>query len=567
MKIALIPVNPVVGDFSGNLERAVAAVTAAERAGANLAVLPELALIGYPPQDIVLRTSYAPYAATQLDAFAAAVAKIARRDDFAVVAGTALASPAGDAQPLINAAVFLHGKRRETRAKSLIPHYDIFHERRYFESALKLEPSFRAPIEFLGERFGVLVCEDSWHETVKYGRKLYSCSPSQALVEQGATFLVNISASPFNADKWTNRRQAISATARALKVPKFYVNLCGANDEIVFDGDAFCIGADGNTVAENRRFQEEMLLVDSRATGAAAGKVGDDARIAGIHAAIVLGIRDYARKNGFKSAVLGLSGGIDSAVVAALAVDALGPANVFGLTLPSKHSSAHSLADAETLARNLGMKCQNLSIKFLQSTFELALKPFFAGKPEDLTEENLQARLRGIALMAMANKFGHLLLATGNKSELAVGYSTLYGDMCGGLAPIGDLFKTDVYALAKFLNRERERIPSNSIAKAPSAELKPGQTDQDTLPPYSVLDRILHFLVERELSFAECAAALKAEGLSVDDAVLRDMERRVWANEFKRNQFAPILRTSDKAFGIGRRYPLTKRIPEFPAER
>ena len=555
MRVRLISLNAVVGDFSGNLQRAAEAILGAAAAGVELAVLPELCLVGYPPLDLALRQSFSEEAKQQLDTLQKLISKQAKRDNFAAIVGTLLRAPDSFAEPLLNAAVFLQGERREVRAKSLIPNYDIFDEKRYFASAFSIGGESPEPVSYLGEKIGILICEDSWHDFTAHGRKIYHHSPSKKLVEAGATMLVNISASPFATGKISRRRSMISRTARELSVPIHYVNLSGANDEIIFDGDAFSMAASGEVAAEKQQFNASSLDV-----GSPKKEFSKFEKIEEIHEAILCGIRDYACKNGFKSAVLGISGGIDSAVVAALAGRALGPQNVWGYILPSKFSSTHSIADAEALARAIGIHAANFPIKFLQSTFELALKPYFSGKERDVTEENLQSRLRGVSLMAMSNKFGHMLLATGNKSEFSVGYSTLYGDMCGALAPIGDLFKTDVYRLAEFINKDSVLIPRSSIEKPPSAELKPNQTDQDTLPEYPVLDRILHFVVEKEWNVPSTMDALRSEGLNVELGVVEDVFRKVFAAEFKRRQAPPILRLSEKAFGIGRRYPLSKRV-------
>lgn len=570
MLIALAPINPIVGDLSGNLGLVKEKIKSARARGANLVLFPELSLIGYPPQDLILRTSYPEAIESALKNLEGFIRTLGAERDFAVVIGAALPSPEGSRQPLMNAAVFLDGKQRIIRAKSLIPHYDVFHERRYFASALDLDPEFREPIPFLDEKLGLLICEDSWSQLTPYNRKLYSVDPAENLVGRGASVLLNLSASPFTKNKLEDRRRTICAQAKSLQVPILYVNALGANDEIIFDGDAFFVSTSGALVAASQRWCEDILFCDLAASrkASASKQALENASLEQepeVLAALKLGLLDYVRKNKLSTVVLGLSGGIDSALVATIAVDALGADKVFGFSLPSKFSSAHSIADAELLARNLGMRVENFSIKFLQSTMDLALKPFFANRPIDATEENIQARLRGLVLMAMSNKFGHLLLATGNKSELAVGYSTLYGDMCGGLAPIGDLYKTEVYRIARYLNKEKARIPEGSLTKAPSAELRPNQTDQDSLPPYDDLDAILYELVDREQSQAEALSNLARQGRKLSAEVVADIERRLVLSEFKRQQFAPILKISTKAFGMGRRYPVTKRIPDLVA--
>ena len=530
MKVALIPMNSIVGDFTGNLDRVMDWCGKAQDLGAELVVFPELALQGYPPQDLLLRASFAKYAHEQTQKLALQI-KEKGWSNLGVLVGTALESLEGSNNPLLNAALFIHGAQFEVRAKSLIPHYDIFHERRYFEPALNLDPKFRAPLNMNGKKIGVLICEDSWHDTKKFGRALYSSNPTKDLVDHGCDFLINISASPYSATQLQSRRETVAKSAKEGIIPILYVNQFGANDEILFDGDAFCASEKGDVCIESAGFSEEPLLVDldrlpTKVDLRPREKVEENYR------ALLVGIRDYVAKNNFEKVLIGLSGGIDSALVAVLAVDALGADNVICLSLPSKFSSLHSMEDAEQLGTRLGCKCIRFPIKFLQGSLELALKPLFGEKERDTTEENLQARLRGIVLMAVANKFGHIVLATGNKSELAAGYSTLYGDMCGAMDPIGDLYKTEVYEMAKFINRSEERIPDRSLTKPPSAELRPDQTDQDSLPPYEELDQMLFYLIEEECSFTECRDALARNGLDVSEAVLKDVERRIWQNEF-----------------------------------
>jgi NAD+ synthase (glutamine-hydrolysing) len=549
VKIALATVNVRVGDFEANLKQAIARIEEAERLGARLILFPELSLVGYPSQDLFMRADFLEKAAKQLDE----LQEKTKSKDIAIVVGTALKSdgPHG----AMNAAVFLHKGRREVRAKTLIPFYDVFNESRYFDSALDLNEKFRGPIEFEGKKFGLLVCEDSWHEMQLAGRKIYQSNPSKDLKDKGCEILLNLSASPFDKTKRERRRQTISAAARALGVKIFYVNNLGAHDELVFDGDAFAFHGDGSLIDEKPTWNNELLFVSTDKSGGKAKLAVNET--ADIQRALVLGIRDYLKKNGFQKVVLGLSGGIDSAVVAALAAEAIGPENVIALSMPSKVSSSHSIEDAEKLAANLGIRLKSFPIKFLFSTVHMALKPFFSGMPEDVTEENLQARLRGISVMAFANKFQALALATGNKSELAVGYSTLYGDMCGALMPIGDLYKTEVYELANYINKTKEVIPESSIRKPPSAELRAGQTDQDSLPPYDVLDAILFQLVDRELSVDAAFRELKDGELDISEDLVRGIQRSVRVSEYKRRQAGPILRMSMKAFGIGRRYPIT----------
>ena len=553
MKIALVPINAHIGNFEGNLKQHKLAVEQAAKLGAALVVFPELSRIGYPPRDLLFRPKFLSQANAQLNEFQDWLATF---PELAVVAGTVSTVPSTHlaARGLANVAVFLQGKRREIRAKTLIPDYDVFTELRYFDSAALLPDEFRAPIEYKGKKLGLLICEDSW-ESQKIGqRRLYTESPSARLKEKGAELLINISASPFEHEKRKNRRATIQEAAKLHGIPIAYVNYFGAQDEILFDGDAFLAGANGEFLAQKTEINGDTLLANPEADKKLST---EQSEIQNLHSALVMGIRDYARKNGFSRLVLGLSGGIDSAVVACLGAEAVGAANVIGLSMPSKFSSVHSVEDAEALAKKLGVLFRHFPIKMIHSTSLMALKPFFEGHPEDSTEENLQARIRGNAVMAFANKFQALPLATGNKSEFAMGYSTLYGDMCGALAPIGDLYKTEVYALARHLNTVRERIPESTLTKPPSAELRPNQTDQDTLPPYDLLDAVLYQLIEKELSAGEAIEMLKLKFPQATPALGEKILKALRVNEFKRKQAPPILRVSSKAFGSGRAYPIT----------
>jgi len=559
VKTALAPINVRIGDFDENLRRTLAFLERASAAGAELVIFPELSLVGYPPQDLLHRNDFLGRAEAQLSALERTLNE--EFSHMAVVVGTALrveapaGAPAPSSRGVVNAAVFLAKGRREIRAKTLIPYYDVFHEGRYFDSAAMLLAHYRAPVEWNGRKLGLLVCEDSWDLQEHRGRRVHHESPAARLVEAGADLLINLSASPFERGKFRSRRETIAAQARALARPVFYVNHLGAHDEIVFDGDAFLVGAGGEILAEKPLWTEEMLVADLGRPAPPSPALSDEGE--NVRQALVLGIRDYAGKNGFQRFVLGLSGGIDSALVAALAVEAVGPENVMGLSMPGKYSSGHSIEDAEALARNLGIRLHSFPIKFLDSTFRMALKPFFEGREGDVTEENLHARLRGVAVMAFANKFNALALATGNKSELAMGYATLYGDMCGALFPIGDLYKTEVWELARHLNARRVVIPEHSIRKAPSAELRPNQTDQDSLPPYETLDPVLRCLIEGELGAEETFDVLARSERPVERELVADLQRRYRLAEYKRRQSAPVIRVSPKAFGSGRRYPIT----------
>lgn len=532
-----------------------AKVKEAAEQGAALAVFPELSLVGYSPLDLLRRPSWQKSAEEQLQSLHLWLQQ--NYPEMAVVVGSTVAVDARSVSPkgLANCAIFLQGKRKEIRAKTLIPYYDVFWESRYFDSALDLPDSFRAPIDCAGKKLGLLICEDSWHASRFQGKAVHTHNPSKFLADAGCDFLVNISASPYERTKKELRRSTIQEAAKAHGIPIAYVNHFGAQDEILFDGDAFCFDASANLLAQKAGAGGEPLFFRLQAEPSIPKKLQDE-ELFDLKKVLVTGIRDYCRKNNFSSVVLGLSGGVDSALVAVLAAEAMGPENVIALAMPSKFSSAHSVEDAEALAKNLGILFRHFPIKMPHSTLLMAFKPFFEGRKEDVTEENLQSRIRGLSVMAFSNKMNALALATGNKSEFAMGYSTLYGDMCGALCPIGDLWKTEVYELCHFLNKERPVIPASTLTKAPSAELRPGQTDQDTLPPYDLLDAALRLFVEQEL---DPAAALKEmpKKFPVDLALLEKIHRSLRLNEFKRRQAAPILRVSSRAFGSGRAYPIT----------
>ncbi|HUM03497.1 MAG TPA: NAD+ synthase [Thermoanaerobaculia bacterium] len=562
MRLALAQLNTTVGDFGGNTERITAALARAEEAGAELLAVPELAVCGYPPRDLIDRPAFQRESARALRTLAR------RTRETALLVGTILPNPRPTGKPFHNAAVLLHrGRVRAVAKKLLLPTYDVFDEGRHFEPG-------NAPVvvPLAGERLGLSICEDLWNDKDFWRtRRLYREDPGDEMVRRGATAIINISASPFSEGKPRLRRRMLARLARDGRVPVAYVNLVGGNDELVFDGGTIVLDGRGRVAARGALFTEDLLVVDlpkgksPRAVvpvaGAGPGNLPDDAEgnaLESLRRALVLGIRDYARKCDFRSAILGLSGGIDSALVAALAVEALGAANVTGFGLPSPFSSEGSVADARDLAANLGIPFRLLPIDRLFAEAKRTLAPLFTGRGEDVTEENVQSRLRGLLLMAVSNKFGPLVLTTGNKSELAVGYCTLYGDMCGGLAPISDLPKLRVYALARHLNARAGRplIPVPSLTKPPSAELRPDQTDQDVLPPYALLDAILESIVERNLSAEATARRVKAP-LSLVRGIARQLDRA----EYKRAQAAPGLKVSMKAFGTGRRIPIAQRSP------
>ena len=545
MKIGFAQINPTVGDLRGNFEKIAGAYDQLARAGADIVIAPELAVTGYPPQDLVFKSRFVPENLAVLDQLQKRLNKPALLVGF-------VDRNEGRGKPFHNAAAFLQaGEPLQKTHKSLLPTYDVFDEDRYFEPAREI-----APLKFRGRRIGVTICEDIWTERY-LPRPFYDVDPVRALVAQEAEMILNVSASPFSLRKPAVRREMISGLAGTYQRPIFYCNAVGGNDELVFDGNSIAVNARGQLLAQLPAFEEASVIVDSESVQAPEIPSADI--VQELYSALRLGLRDYLAKCGFKSAVLGLSGGIDSAVVAAIAVDALGPNNVTGVSMPSQFSSRGSILDALALAKNLRIQCLEIPIADAFAVFKAQFKEVFAGRTEDATEENMQARLRGMTLMALSNKFGHIVLSTGNKSELAVGYCTIYGDMAGGLGVISDVPKTMIYELARFINSEASRagkgeiIPASTIEKPPSAELRPNQKDQDTLPPYDVLDAILRLHVEDNLSVAE----IVAQGF--DEKTVRWVQRRVDLNEYKRAQAAPGLKVTSRAFGVGRRMPIAQR--------
>ena len=545
MKIGFAQINPTVGDLRGNFEKIAGAYDQLARAGADIVIAPELAVSGYPPQDLVFKSRFVPENLAVLDELQKRLNKPALLVGF-------VDRNEGRGKPFHNAAALLQaGEPLQKTHKSLLPTYDVFDEDRYFEPAREI-----APLKFRGHRIGVTICEDIWTERY-LPRPFYDVDPVRALVAQEAEMILNVSASPFSLRKPAVRREMISGLAGTYQRPIFYCNAVGGNDELVFDGNSIAVNARGQLLAQLPAFEEASVIVDSESVQAPEIPSADI--VQELYSALRLGLRDYLAKCGFKSAVLGLSGGIDSAVVAAIAVDALGPNNVTGVSMPSQFSSRGSILDALALTKNLRIQCLEIPIADAFAVFKAQFKEVFAGRTEDATEENMQARLRGMTLMALSNKFGHLVLSTGNKSELAVGYCTIYGDMAGGLAVISDVPKTMIYELARFINSEASRagkgeiIPASTIEKPPSAELRPNQKDQDTLPPYDVLDAILRLYVEDNLGVAEIAAQ------GFDEKTVRWVQRRVDLNEYKRAQAAPGLKVTSRAFGVGRRMPIAQR--------
>jgi NAD+ synthase (glutamine-hydrolysing) len=545
VKIALAQINPTVGDFTGNLEKIVAAAGRAAAQGARLTVFSELALCGYPPADFLEKPSFLARCRSAVNELAAATRELPT----AVLAGVALPAPPESGKPAVNAAVLIdHGRLLLEQHKRLLPFYDVFDEQRYFQPA-----KTQKVVELDSVRLAISICEDTWNDKNFWQRRLYSVDPMEELMQQNPAIHINLSSSPFWHGKRAVRREMLAAIARRDGIPVLITNQVGGNDSLIFDGSSFALDARGEVIAQADSFVEDLVVVDPFAAPPITVAADDDTEAA--YRALVLGTRDYIRKCGFRKAVVGLSGGIDSALVAAIAVDALGAENVLGIGMPSPYSSAGSIDDSRHLAANLGMCFELIGISGLFSEYTNALEPLFAGLKPDTTEENIQSRIRGGLLMALSNKFNALVLTTGNKSEMAVGYCTLYGDMVGALAVIGDLVKTRVYAVCHWLNREREVIPAAILEKPPSAELRPDQKDTDSLPPYDVLDPIVEAYVER-YETPERIVAEHGFPLPLVQQVVRLIER----SEYKRQQAAPVLKVTSKSFGMGRRFPIAVKV-------
>jgi NAD+ synthase (glutamine-hydrolysing) len=548
MRLTLAQLNFTVGAFEANFERMREAVARADAAGSDLVVFSELATTGYPPRDLLAHPAFVDRNLELLD-------RVARLSTgrLGILIGFVDRNPASQGKPLFNSvALCRSGRVAERRQKSLLPTYDVFDEDRYFEPARHV-----SPMPFGSHQLGVTICEDVWNHRDVLPRQLYHRDPVCEIADAGAAVLINISASPFALAVPDTRRRLI--TQEAVKHGRyfFYLNQVGGNDELVFDGHSIGIGPDGAKVLRGAQFAEDLLTIDVALPGDAAVPgpaplirpvAGSDEEAA--FRALELGLRDYTRKCGFTKVVIGLSGGVDSAVTACLAAAALGPEHVLGVAMPARYSSDHSLSDAEALARNLGIEYQVIPVDTVFQSYLDILTPVLGSGPLGATEENLQARVRGAVLMALSNRRGALLLSTGNKSELAVGYCTLYGDMCGGLAVISDVPKMLVYALARYINRAGVVIPESTLTKPPSAELRPDQQDTDSLPPYEVLDPIIAAYVEGHLDAPQIAAR------GFDEAIVRDVLRRIDGSEYKRRQAAPGIKISSKAFGVGRRYPI-----------
>src|SRR5438094_109563 len=548
MKIALAQTNTTVGDFNGNVERIIRFARCARERGADLVVFPELALCGYPPRDLVEKRSFIARSETELDRLARLLPDIRALVGYVRRSGAEQGKQASDA-----AALLYRGKRVLDYSKILLAFYDVFDESRYFE------PGDSAGLyEIGGWQLGVTICEDAWNDKNFWKKQLYTRDPVEEAVRAGAKLLLNIASSPFTSGKIQLRHDMLKAIAVERQVPVVYVNQVGGNDQLVFDGSSMAFNARGELCARAKSFEEDLVIFDAAdglgPAGQADVRPGPASDIEAIYQALLLGLRDYVSKCGFAKVIVGLSGGIDSSLVATLAADALGAENVLGVSMPGPYSSAASFRDAETLARNLRIDFRAIPIRSIFEDYLVTLDPAFEDRPRDATEENIQARIRGNILMALSNKFGSLVLSTGNKSELSVGYCTLYGDMAGGLAVIADVPKMMVYELAHYANRDGARIPEACFTKAPTAELRPNQTDQDTLPPYEVLDVILKAYIEESL----CAEEI-IEKHKLPSDLVRQTIARVHSAEYKRQQAAPALKVTAKAFGMGRRFPIAQK--------
>ena len=554
MRIALAQINNTVGDLDANAAKILDFARQGERAGADLVVFPELALTGYPPRDLVEKYSFLERTEEALQSIARESANL----KVSLIIGYVGISPPDAAIRAQNAAAVVeNGQVVFRQCKMLLPNYDVFDEARYFEPGRS-----QSVCTISGKKVALVICEDAWNDKQFWERRRYTRDPIEELVQQGAELIVSINASPWNVGKRAQRESIIGAITKRFRLPFVYGHMVGGNDQLVFDGTSFAMNRDGAVAARAKSFEEDLIVFDVDAA------TGDDhstdcSTDEAAYDALVLGTRDYIRKCGFRGVLIGLSGGIDSALVAVIAVDAVGKENVTGVGMPGPYSSEGSIADARSLAQNLGIRFEVMPIKCGYEAMVHSLNPLFAGFNPDTTEENLQSRLRGVTLMALSNKFGSLVLTTGNKSEIAVGYCTLYGDMCGGLGVISDVPKTMVYRLARIANARAEKkglpppIPESTLTKPPSAELRPDQKDTDSLPEYEVLDAILAAYIERYESVPEIAAQE-----NLPEELVRDIVRKVDRNEYKRQQAAPGLRITPKAFGVGRRFPIAHRFIE-----
>jgi NAD+ synthase (glutamine-hydrolysing) len=546
VKIALAQINPTIGDFDGNAQKILDFTARAEQGGADIVLFPELSVCGYPPADLLEKPSFVARAGEVVDEIASRTAA----GKTAIVCGYITPAHAGTGKHVMNSAALLrHGRIEFLQSKMLLPFYDVFDEQRYFAPALEqhLFP--------LGDQqLALTICEDAWNDKSFWENRLYNVDPVEELMRAGGSLVLNISASPYWAGKRETRSRMLSAIARRHHAPVLMVNQVGGDDSLIFDGSSIALGPDGAVIAQAASFEEDLIFVDTESlTGDIRSQPTDENEA--VFRALVLGTRDYVRKCGFSKALLGLSGGIDSALVAAIAVQALGRENVTAVGMPSPYSSSGSIDDSRHLAQNLGIRFETIPISGLFEQYNSALAPLFAGREPDITEENIQSRIRGALLMALSNKFNALVLTTGNKSEMSTGYCTLYGDMVGALAVIGDVVKTRVYALCRYLNRDRELIPANILDKPPSAELRPDQKDTDSLPPYEILDPILEAYVERYATPETIALSC-----GVDLETVRKVVKLVERSEYKRQQAAPVLKVTAKAFGMGRRFPIAVKV-------
>ena len=555
MKICLAQINPTVGDFEQNVKKICRFINTAKKKRADLIVFPEMCIVGYPPKDLLELSGFVDSNLKALEEVKNNVTGIS------AIVGFVDRNAGQRGKNLYNAAAYINNKEIVSRHyKSLLPTYDVFDEDRYFEPAHSISLA-----KISGRRSGISICEDAWGANIIWHRKIHHKDPVESMVRQGAEIIINISASPFTIGKQDERLKMLTSHAKKYNVPIVFVNQIGGNDDLVFDGNSLVINKKGVIVDKALSFEEDLLMVEFKGPDISAGgskpsSVGkrtqagaDEGEIESVYDALVLGTRDYVRKCGFKKAVIGLSGGIDSAVTAVIAARALGKGKVLGVTMPSGFSSKGSVKDSKALAKRLGIAFENIPIKSVYNAYTRTLSDMFTGLPFDVTEENLQARIRGKILMAISNKYGYLVLTTGNKSELAVGYCTLYGDMCGGLAVISDIPKTMVYDIAEYINRKKEIIPIDTIEKPPSAELRPDQKDQDSLPPYDILDGVLRAYVEESKDIDDIV------GIGFNETLVKDIIKKVDTNEYKRKQAAPGLKVTSKAFGTGRRMPLAQR--------
>ena len=541
MKIGLCQINPIIGNIKYNKSKILSGYKKGIELGADIVIFPELALCGYPPQDLIEKDEFR-------QAVISATIEIAElTKEVGLLFGTITEEFDNIGTGVYNsAALCFNGKIQFIQHKTLIPNYDVFDEVRYFESAKDVQV-----FEFRGEKLGISICEDIWNDADYWKHRLYEKDPVQKLVDKGSTILVNISASPYHYGRREERKEMLSVLTKTNKLPLAYVSCVGGQTDLVFDGASLCLDQNGNLVCVGKKFEEDFIVFDTEKNNPPINQIessfGEE-----VLSSLVLGLKDYAIKTGFKKALVGLSGGIDSAIVTYIAVKAFGKENVHVVMMPSQFSSEGSINDSQKLIDNLGISSETISIQPLFNEFNKSLEQSFTGKNPDLTEENLQARIRGTLLMALSNKFGYFLCTTGNKSEVAVGYSTLYGDMNGALAVIADVYKTQVYELANYINREEEIIPSTIITKPPSAELRPDQKDEDSLPPYELLDKILELYLEDYKELNEISEIVG------DKELVKKMLDLVDRNEFKRNQAAPAIRVTTKAFGYGRRFPIVQ---------